>query len=114
MKAALAGIYAMLGLVLVNIATVQAISPNGGIVFEDVLIGLLFLGIVVGIARRAMWARIAGVAVAALFALGTFSLFQSGVPGVVVVVGLVQLAVLVAVVVLLLLPASGDWFRGLV
>lgn len=113
MKAALVGIYVMIALVLVNVATVQAIAPNGVIVVEDVVIGLVFVAIVVGISRRAVWSRFAGIAVSALFALGSVSLFQAGVPGIVVVVGVVQLAALIGVVVLLLLRPSGDWFRGL-
>lgn len=111
-KTAVAGLFVMIALIVVNIVTVTAVAPNGGIVVEDLLIGAGFVGIVIGIARRARWARYAGVVVAALFAIGAGSQFGAGIPGIVVVAGIVQLVVLVAVVVLLLLPVSGDWFHG--
>ncbi|MHA3703333.1 hypothetical protein ACXR2U_14230 [Jatrophihabitans sp. YIM 134969] len=113
-KAAVLGLYLMVVLLVANIVTVMAVAPSGEVLVEDLLIGVGFVAIVVGICRRALWARYAGVVVAAVFALGALSQFQGGIPGVVVVVGIVQLVVLVAVVVLLLVPLTGDWFRGLV
>lgn len=111
-KVALLGIYLMVVLLVLNIATVVAISPNGGIVGEDVLIGAGFLAIAIGIARRAAWSRYVGIGVAALFAIGALSQFQRGVPGLVVGVGVVQLVVLVGVVVVLVLRPTGEWYRG--
>lgn len=81
MKAAVAGLFVLVALLVVNIVTVLLVSPNGGIVVEDVLIGVGVMAIVIGICRRASWSRYTGVAVAALFAIGAASQFRAGIPG---------------------------------